>query len=106
MNGKKGWEIEHVKRKNGSGTNIKITLIDIIAKSESIFVLSLVPFKIPFFFIYKRNILFLTNNLTVNKCTALIFQWKTTLILHIFCYQTEGNELSTKYYLFNSLFDC
>ena len=43
---KKGWEIEHVKRKNGSGTNIKITLIDIIAKSESIFILSLVPFKI------------------------------------------------------------
>ena len=43
---KKGWEIEHVKRKNGSGTNIKITLIDIIAKSESISILSLVPFKI------------------------------------------------------------
>ena len=92
MNGKKGWEIEHVKRKNGSGTNIKITLIDIIAKSESIFVLSLVPFKITFFFVYKRIILFLTNNLTVNKCTALIFQWKTTLRLQIFYYQTKSNE--------------
>ena len=47
---KKGWEIEHVKRKNGSGTNIKITLIDTIAKSESILFCRSYPLKSVYLF--------------------------------------------------------